>query len=56
MDHGDASRTSNGQRPWSFILGTCVRPVCYSHCVYPSGNGGSVCVPACYPAALVRYQ
>lgn len=53
VDNGDASRATNGHPSWSFIPGACVWPVCCSHCVHPPGNGGSVCIPSCHPAALV---
>lgn len=54
MDDGDASRATNGHHSRGFIPGACVWPVCCSHCVHPPGNGGSVCIPSCSPAALVR--
>lgn len=54
VGHGDARGAADGLHSGGFVPGTRVRPVRRSHCVHPPGDGGTVCIPSCPPAALVR--
>lgn len=54
VGHGHANRTKNGHKTWGCSPGAIVWPVCCPHCVHPLGNGGSLCVPSCSSATLVR--
>lgn len=56
MGDGDASRATNGHQAWGFVPGACVWSVCCSHCVHPPGHGGTVSIPSCPQAALVRQK
>lgn len=53
MVDGDESRSQNGHQSGNFIPGASFWPVCCSHCVYPPGDGRSLCFSACTQAALV---
>lgn len=54
MGHGHANRITDGHKTRGFIPGPSVWPVCCSNCVHPAGNGGSVSIPSCPSATLVR--
>lgn len=56
MDDGDARGPEDELQPGNCVSGACVWAVRHPHCVYPPGNGGTICLPPCAQAALVNYS